>query len=47
MATWDLKDKATIAGVGNSKFGRRLMRSPIDLAAEAIANALDDGGLAT
>lgn len=45
MASWDLKDKATIAGVGNSKFGRRLMRSPIDLAAEAILNALDDCGL--
>jgi acetyl-CoA acetyltransferase len=45
MPNWDLKDKAAIAGVGNSKFGRRLMRSPIDLAAEAILNALDDCGL--
>jgi acetyl-CoA acetyltransferase len=45
MANWDLKDKAAIAGVGNSKFGRRLMRSPIDLAAEAILGALDDCGL--
>jgi acetyl-CoA acetyltransferase len=45
MANWDLKDKAAIAGVGNSKFGRRLMRSPIDLAAEAIHNALEDCGL--
>jgi len=45
MANWDLKDKAAIAGVGNSKFGRRLMRSPIDLAAEAILVALDDCGL--
>src|SRR5579864_554411 len=45
MANWDLKDKAAIAGVGNSKFGRRLMRSPIDLAAEAILSALDDCGL--
>src|SRR5260370_8160263 len=45
MANWDLKDKAAITGVGNSKFGRRLMRSPIDLAAEAILNALDDCGL--
>lgn len=45
MANWDLKDKAAIAGVGNSKFGRRLMRSPIDLAAEAILAALDDCGL--
>ena len=36
MANWDLKDKTAIAGVGNSQFGRRLMRSPIDLSAEAI-----------
>ena len=45
MANWDLKDKAAIVGVGNSKYGRRLMRSPIDLAADAIVNALDDCGL--
>src|SRR5258708_31651391 len=45
MANWDLKDKAAVTGVGNSKFGRRLMRSPIDLAAEAILHALDDCGL--
>src|ERR1700733_8363209 len=41
-----LKDRAAIVGVGNSAYGRRLMRSPIDLAADAIANALDDAGLA-
>ena len=46
MSTWDLKDRTAIAGVGNSAYGRRLMRSPIDLAADAIANALDDAGLA-
>src|SRR5271167_4536632 len=46
MPIWDLKDQTAIAGVGNSPYGRRLMRSPIDLAAEAIANALDDAGLA-
>jgi acetyl-CoA acetyltransferase len=45
MSTWDLKDQTAIAGVGNSAYGRRLMRSPIDLAADAIANALDDAGL--
>ena len=45
MPTFDLKDQAVIAGVGNSPYGRRLMRSPIDLAADAIANALDDAGL--
>src|SRR5690242_21942512 len=45
MANFDLKDRSAIAGTGNSAFGRRLMRSPIDLAGEAIANALDDAGL--
>src|SRR5271169_3988529 len=45
MANWNLKDRAAIAGAGNSAYGRRLMRSPIDLAADAIANALDDAGL--
>jgi acetyl-CoA acetyltransferase len=42
---FDLKDRTAIAGVGNSVFGRRLMRSPIDLAADALAAALDDAGL--
>src|SRR5271167_855206 len=45
MPNWDLKDRAAIAGAGNSAYGRRLMRSPIDLAADAIAAALDDAGL--
>ncbi|HKV55929.1 MAG TPA: thiolase family protein [Candidatus Binataceae bacterium] len=45
MPNFDLKDRSAIAGVGNSAFGRRLMRSPIDLAADAIAGALDDAGL--
>ncbi len=45
MPNWDLKDRAAIAGAGNSAYGRRLMRSPIDLAADAIINALDDAGL--
>src|SRR5580693_3766557 len=45
MANFDIKDRSAIAGVGNSAYGRRLMRSPIDLAADAIANALDDAGL--
>jgi acetyl-CoA acetyltransferase len=43
---FDIKDRSAIVGVGNSAYGRRLMRSPIDLAADAIANALDDAGLA-
>jgi acetyl-CoA acetyltransferase len=45
MANFDMKDRAAIVGAGNSQYGRRLMRSPIDLAADAIANALDDAGL--
>jgi acetyl-CoA acetyltransferase len=45
MANFDLKDRSAIVGVGNSAYGRRLMRSPIDLASDAIANALDDAGL--
>ncbi len=45
MANFDLKDRSAIVGVGESPYGRRLMRSPIDLASVAIANALDDAGL--
>ena len=45
MPVWDLKDKAAVCGVGHSPYGRRLNRSPIDLASEAIRNALDDAGL--
>jgi acetyl-CoA acetyltransferase len=45
MATWELKDKAAVCGVGHSSYGRRLNRSPIDLAGEALRNALDDAGL--
>jgi len=45
MATWDLKDKVAVCGVGHSPYGRRLNRSTIDLAGEAIRNALDDAGL--
>ena len=45
MANFELRDRATVVGVGNSVFGRRLMRSPIDLACEAIANALADAGM--
>ncbi len=45
MANFDLKDRSAIVGVGESAYGRKLMRSPIDLAADAIANALDDAGL--
>jgi acetyl-CoA acetyltransferase len=45
MAAWDLKDTAAVCGVGHSPYGRRLNRSTIDLAGEAIRNALDDAGL--
>ncbi len=46
MPPFELKDRAAIAGAGASAYGRRLMRSAIDLAADAIADALDDAGLA-
>ncbi len=45
MANFDLKDRSAIVGVGESAYGRRLMRSPIDLASDAIANALEEAGL--
>jgi acetyl-CoA acetyltransferase len=45
MADWELKNKAAIAGVGSSVYGRRLNRSPIDLAGEAIQAALADAGM--
>jgi len=45
MPHFDLKDRSAIIGAGNSPYGRRLMRSPIDLASEALINALDDAGL--
>src|SRR5262245_4999646 len=45
MPAWDLKDKAAISGVGHSPYGKRLNRSTIDLAGEAIRNALEDAGL--
>lgn len=45
MPGWELKDKAVVCGVGHSAYGRRLNRSQIDLAGEAIRNALDDAGL--
>jgi acetyl-CoA acetyltransferase len=45
MAAWDLKDKAAVCGVGHSPYGRRLNRSTIDLAGEAIRTALNDSGL--
>jgi acetyl-CoA acetyltransferase len=45
MAAWNMKDKTAVCGVGHSPYGRRLNRSTIDLAGEAIRNALDDAGL--
>jgi acetyl-CoA acetyltransferase len=45
VANFNLKDRSAIAGVGNSPYGRRLMRSPIDLACDALVNALEDAGL--
>ncbi len=45
MANFALKDRSAIVGVGESAYGRKLMRSAIDLAADAIVGALDDAGL--
>ena len=45
MPLIEIKDRAAIAGVGQSAYGRRLMRSAIDLGADAIAAALADAGL--
>jgi acetyl-CoA acetyltransferase len=45
MAAWNLKDQTAVCGVGHSPYGRRLNRSTIDLAGEAIRHALDDAGL--
>jgi acetyl-CoA acetyltransferase len=45
MSAWDMKEKAAVSGVGHSLYGKRLNRSTIDLAGEAIRNAVDDAGL--
>lgn len=42
---WQLGDAVAICGVGQSPYGRDLQRSAIDLASDAIRNALDDCGL--
>lgn len=41
----DLADRAAVCGVGESTYGRRLGRSAIDLAADAVAGATADAGL--
>ena len=45
MPLWNLKDAAAVCGVGHTAYGRQMNRSQIDLAGEAIRNALDDAGL--
>jgi acetyl-CoA acetyltransferase len=40
-----LGGRTAVCGVGQSAYGRRLGRSAIDLAADALAAALDDAGL--
>jgi acetyl-CoA acetyltransferase len=45
MPNFDIKDRSAVVGVGSSPYGRRLMRSQIDLGADAIINALADAGL--
>jgi len=43
--TDNIKDKAAIVGVANTEFSKNSGRSELQLAAEAIAAALDDAGL--
>ena len=43
--TDNIKDKAAIVGVANTEFSKNSGRSELQLAAEAIAGALDDAGL--
>lgn len=45
MPAGNLKDVAAVCGVGHTAYGRKMNRSQIDLAGEAIRNALDDAGL--
>ena len=45
MASGVLGGGAAVCGVGQSAYGRRLGRSSIDLAADALSAALDDAGL--
>jgi len=45
MADWELRDRTAVCGVGQSTYGRRLKRSAIDLAGEALRGAVTDAGL--
>jgi acetyl-CoA acetyltransferase len=46
MASVGLGGRTAVCGIGQSAYGRRLGRSAIDLAADALGAALDDAGLA-
>ncbi len=41
-----IKDKTAIVGIGQTEFGKQLLASELELACEAILNALDDAGIA-
>ena len=43
--TANVKDRAAIVGVANTEFSKNSGRSELQLAAEAVAAALDDAGL--
>ena len=43
--SWDLKDKYTIVGVGQSRIGALAGCSAVGLLVEAIANAIEDSGI--
>jgi acetyl-CoA acetyltransferase len=45
MSTATIRDKAAIAGIGQTRFAKWLGRSEYDMAVEAIWNACDDAGI--
>ncbi|MBK5289225.1 MAG: lipid-transfer protein, partial [Acidimicrobiia bacterium] len=45
MTAW-LKDRAAIAGIGQTEFSKESGRTELQLACESVKAALDDAGLA-
>ena len=45
VTTRKFEDDVVVSGIGMSQVGRRLMRAPLALTAEAITRAIDDAGL--
>ena len=40
-----IKDQTAIVGIGQTEFSKKLQGSEVELASEAILNALDDAGI--